>query len=174
MKRSLYLLRHAKSDWDADYEDDRERPLAARGRRAADAVGRWWREAGPAPQAVRVSSAVRAQQTWDRVREAAGWTLDAETRPELYGAGPAELGDVAASAPASLESLLIVAHEPGLSMWIEALTGAESVRFPTAAFARLDLLGAGWGVVREPAQATLRVLITPKWLGVRKARGRRT
>ena len=34
--RILYLLRHAKSDWDDDSLDDHDRPLAPRGRRAVD------------------------------------------------------------------------------------------------------------------------------------------
>ena len=37
--RTLVLVRHAKSSWDYDV-DDHERPLSARGRRDAEALGR--------------------------------------------------------------------------------------------------------------------------------------
>ncbi len=36
---TIILLRHAKSDWEADYDDDHERPLAKRGRNAAALMG---------------------------------------------------------------------------------------------------------------------------------------
>ena len=46
------MLRHAKSDWQADYgEDDLIRPLAPRGRRAARTVGRFLAAGGQAPGA---------------------------------------------------------------------------------------------------------------------------
>jgi phosphohistidine phosphatase len=38
-ERTLVIVRHAKSSWDFDV-DDHERPLSARGRRDADALGR--------------------------------------------------------------------------------------------------------------------------------------
>ena len=38
--RSLILFRHGKSDWDAPYSSDHERPLAGRGKEAAP-IGRF-------------------------------------------------------------------------------------------------------------------------------------
>ena len=40
MKR-LLVFRHGKSDWDADYGVDFERPLALRGQKAARTMGRF-------------------------------------------------------------------------------------------------------------------------------------
>ena len=37
---SLILFRHGKSDWDAPYANDHERPLANRGKEAARCMGR--------------------------------------------------------------------------------------------------------------------------------------
>ena len=56
--RMLLLLRHGKSDWSSNV-DDRERPLAKRGRKAAQAIGRFLTEAGEAPDAVVASPARR-------------------------------------------------------------------------------------------------------------------
>ena len=71
--RQLLVLRHGKSDWDADYRGDHERPLASRGRRAAAAVGRFLAAAGPMPDRVLSSSAVRALSTVRLAAEAGRW-----------------------------------------------------------------------------------------------------
>ena len=62
-RRTLILLRHAKSDWSGG-EPDRLQPLAPRGRRQAPEAGQWLADhAGVIDLAV-VSTAARAQQTW--------------------------------------------------------------------------------------------------------------
>ena len=38
--KTLLFFRHGKSNWDADYDVDHNRPLAKRGRKAARAMGR--------------------------------------------------------------------------------------------------------------------------------------
>ena len=61
--RTLLLLRHAKSDWDASYADDHERPLAKRGKKAAALIGRHLAATGQVPDRVVSSTAVRAADT---------------------------------------------------------------------------------------------------------------
>ena len=54
--RRLILLRHAKSDWPPGMVDH-DRPLAARGRRAAPLIGRWLVDNGFVPDRAVVSTA---------------------------------------------------------------------------------------------------------------------
>ena len=56
-KRTLVLMRHAKSSWETD-DPDLERPLSARGERDAEAAGRLLAERGLAPDVVLLSPAV--------------------------------------------------------------------------------------------------------------------
>ena len=60
--KMVLLLRHGKSDWSTAV-DDRERPLAKRGRRAARAIGEFLTRAGEAPDAIVASPARRAADT---------------------------------------------------------------------------------------------------------------
>ena len=64
--RSLLLLRHAKSAW-PDGVADLERPLARRGERAAELVGRFLAGHGLVPDRVVSSPARRAAETAERV-----------------------------------------------------------------------------------------------------------
>ena len=68
--RRLMLLRHAKTEHDAPSGHDQDRRLDDRGRLDAAAIGGWIGRHPPVPDAVLVSTAVRAHQTWEIAREA--------------------------------------------------------------------------------------------------------
>ncbi|QCI79062.1 hypothetical protein E6W36_04130 [Hankyongella ginsenosidimutans] len=61
--RTLFLLRHAKSDWDDPNLPDFDRPLALRGRDAAIRMGVYWRQAGLHVDLVLSSPSMRTRQT---------------------------------------------------------------------------------------------------------------
>ena len=63
--RRLMLLRHAKTENDAPSGRDQDRRLDDRGRRDAAEIGGWIGRHPPFPDAVLVSTAVRAHQTWE-------------------------------------------------------------------------------------------------------------
>jgi len=62
----LILIRHAKSSWDAPF-DDHARTLNDRGRKAATQVGHWLRKEGHVPDTIYASDAARTRETTDRV-----------------------------------------------------------------------------------------------------------
>ncbi len=85
--RKLFVLRHAKSSWDDPGQDDRERPLAPRGRRAVEVIAAYVRECGISPEQVLCSPARRTLETLEGVAPG-GETL---IERELYGASAAEI-----------------------------------------------------------------------------------
>src|SRR6185369_614385 len=95
--RRLMLLRHAKTEHDAPSGKDHDRRLDDRGRRDAAIVGGWIGRNLPVPELALVSTAVRAQQTWEIVRQTMQDATGAATSPqvesldELYGAEPTQL-----------------------------------------------------------------------------------
>jgi len=142
--KSIYLLRHAKSDWDADYDDDHERPLAARGRRAAARIGRLLAETKSVPDVVYASTAVRASDTAAIACESGEWHSDVQFRRDLYGAGVERVLSIAQNLPTSLNSVLFVGHQPGWSHAVSALSGGSLVGMPTACLARIDFEVDDW------------------------------
>jgi phosphohistidine phosphatase len=160
--KTLLLLRHAKSDWDADSGDDHDRPLARRGLRAARRVGAALTALGRAPDAVLTSSALRARRTAELAAEAGGWRAPVEVDGALYLSPPAAVLERVRQRQDAAASLLVVGHEPTWSGLVEELTGAR-VRLPTAAVARIDLDIGSWGEIR-PGGGTLIWLLTPKVL----------
>lgn len=159
--KTILFFRHAKSDWDADFAHDHERPLAKRGQKAAKAMGRLLAEIGAVPDAVVTSSAVRAQETLRLARKAGAWEVPIRVTDALYQAAPEGVLEVLRAEPDTTESLLLVGHEPTWSATVGALIGGGSVRVPTACVARVDLDVARWEEVRF-GQGQLIWLLPPK------------
>jgi phosphohistidine phosphatase len=162
--RGLLLLRHAKSDWHADYGDDRARPLNRRGQKAAKAIGRFLTQSDQLPDAAVTSPAVRAADTLRLAMEAGGLDCPVRTASGLYGAGVSGLVAEIRKEPIATEVLLAVGHEPTWSEAATAFIGGGHLRFPTAALARIDFDVERWKDV-APDTGVLAWLVTPRILG---------
>lgn len=128
---TLILLRHAKSDWNAPVSDA-ERPLNDRGRRQAAEAGDWLRVHQPGIDAAVVSTARRAQETF----ECAALDVPAVSSDAAYTFDPTELLQIVRKR--TEDSVLVVSHEPALAELVHLLTG-ESVEMKTSAIAVLEL-----------------------------------
>ena len=158
-QRSLILLRHAQAGDSLPGGHDIDRKLTALGERQAREVGNFLRDQGIEVDAVVCSSAVRARQTLDQL------ALDVEpSRVEVseayYNAGVDTLLDGLRSLPADCRVALLVGHAPGVpgvafeladpeASDPSAMTALER-RFPAAAVARLEFIGA-WAELAEAA-----------------------
>jgi phosphohistidine phosphatase len=161
---ALILLRHGKSDWDADNGgEDRARPLARRGRKGAQRMGRFMAHAGQVPDAAITSPAVRAADTLRLAMEGGGWTCPVRTATSLYGGGVSGLLAEVCQEPSATGVLLAVGHEPTWSAALAALVGGGEVRFPTAALARIDFDVDRWDQV-APGTGVLAWLVVPRLL----------
>ena len=171
MKR-LGLLRHAKSEEHQPSGRDFDRGLNAKGRRAAAAMGRSMSRIQPPFERVIASAAVRAQETINIALDAMGRSapVDRVDVKALYLADPDQLIDSAAEHGGDLESLLLVAHNPGLEELVLQLVPADPAdelraiaerKFPTGAFALIELDIADWHELAG-AQGRLVALTLPR------------
>jgi len=167
--RSLYLLRHAKSDWNSPHGSDHDRPLASRGRRSARLVGEILSRLGQEPHSVVTSTAVRAHETARLAAAAGSWTCSIRATERLYLPSVAAVLAEARAEPAEIVRLLMVGHEPTWSESVGSFIGDRKgagpvrVKMVTAALARLDFSGDDWSRI-DFGQATLAWLATPKLL----------
>jgi phosphohistidine phosphatase len=138
-------MRHAKSDWDADYGADHDRPLNERGRRSARVMGKLLAEKGLQPDLIVSSTALRARSTAMLADEAGQWGSEILLDETLYGGGTDAVIGAAASAP-DVGRLMLVGHQPTWSMLVSALTG-ERVDMKTATVAVIDFAIIGWSAL---------------------------
>ncbi len=138
----LVLVRHAKSDWGAPLLDDHDRPLNRRGLRDAPAAAARLAATGLRPDAILSSTALRARSTADAFGAALGVAVT--TDAALYGASPAAL--LRAAVDADVSAVLLVAHDPGMSLLAERLSDGRIDRMPTCAVATFEWDQDDWAV----------------------------
>jgi phosphohistidine phosphatase len=164
----LWLLRHAKSSWQDDELPDIERPLAPRGRRAADAIARYIARESIRPELVLCSPAARARETLERVLPSLG-DPDVGVEPELYTFDPEPLLLRLRSIPDRVGSVMLVGHNPAIQRL--ALTIARggdrraelAASYPTGALAELELEARTWSDAGV-ADAALTRFVLPRRL----------
>ena len=147
---TLILVRHAKSDWGDARLDDHDRPLNDRGLRDAPAMAARLADSGVFPDAILSSTALRARPTAGFFGRTLG--LEPELREELYGAPAHALLEAAAGSGVS--SVLIVAHDPGMTVLAEQLSDGGIAHMPTCAVARFTWYEPDWDVASAVEPAT--------------------
>jgi phosphohistidine phosphatase len=149
-RRTLWLLRHAKSDWDTG-APDHERPLNSRGGRDAEAAGRLLSKRGWRPDLVLCSSALRTRQTWERAAEAGARAGEVRIERGIYAASETRLLQLVRQVDDAVTGLLLVGHGPGLPDLADGLGTRPDpadvwqrmdAKFPTAAVAVLRFDGS--------------------------------
>lgn len=147
-------MRHAKAASEADYANDRERPLTARGvedaRMAGQQLAHIARDLGTpaAPLRVLISPSLRTRETWAAIAPAlphANFSFE----DALYMAPAETIWETAMAA--RVPNCLIIAHNPGLHHLVQILltqahdhsgtARALLQSFPTSAFAAFALNG---------------------------------
>lgn len=149
MVKTLGLLRHAKSEWDDMALRDFDRGLNDRGRRGAAIMGGHIRAHGVAWDLLLASPAERVKRTLAAARLQAPIEWD----EHIYLADSDALIEVLRGVEGDPAAVLVAGHNPGLQELIFDLVAPEhenalfaevSEKFPTAAFAVLELAIDRW------------------------------
>src|SRR5436190_15570621 len=116
-ERTLVILRHAKAERPAGTADE-DRPLTQRGHADSAAAGAWLDARGYRPDLVLCSPSKRTRQTWRGVAVALAGGPDPEVRYEagLYYGSAADALEVVRGIPAEVGTVLLIGHNPGVSM----------------------------------------------------------
>ncbi|KAA9105685.1 phosphohistidine phosphatase [Microbacterium rhizomatis] len=146
----LVLVRHAKSDWGDAALSDHDRPLNDRGMRDAPAMADRLARTGFRPDVIIASTALRARTTAEAFAAALGTAVSLDH--ELYGATAAMLWAKAEATGA--RSVLVVAHDPGMTVLAERLSGDGIGHMPTCAVAAFAWDDDDWDVAGASAPAS--------------------
>jgi len=169
VSKTLLLLRHAKSSWDAPAHSDFERPLNRRGERSAAVIGIMMKQEKIVPDLILCSSARRTLQTRDIIRPYFPRNCPVEETSRIYEASVKEIFSVLSEIPDNVQKPLLIGHNPGLAQLTLSLCGAaggEDMRrvlekFPTGALATIELPIDTWNDI-APGMGRLRHFVTPK------------
>jgi len=113
MSSEFILMRHAKSDWNADFRHDFDRPLNKRGRKEAVRMAQWLLDKDLVPDIIITSPAVRARSTAELVADTLAYPLKKISEVEsLYDAGLNTTLYAVQQAVVENTMPLIISHNP--------------------------------------------------------------
>lgn len=114
--KTVYLLRHAHSDWPEHISRDVERPLSERGLRDVPKLAERLVERGMAPDLILSSPALRARHTAELIASGLGRDpLTVRFDQQIYLAGSERLLQLLRPLDDALESVMLVAHNPAVT-----------------------------------------------------------
>jgi phosphohistidine phosphatase len=166
-RRTLLVLRHAKTEDSRPASKDSERRLTPEGERDALQVGDYVRSQGIAVDSVLCSSAARARQTLELLKLGDQLSPDrVDIADRFYDAGTDTLINAVRELPDDCHVALLVGHAPGApgvvyDMADPGTSASDAVaaiegRFPAAALARLEFDG-NWPELDTASLVSVRI-----------------
>lgn len=161
--KTLTLLRHAKSGWEDPALSDFARPLNARGRSAARAMGRELRALGLGWDRILASPAARVTETIEGLAESYG-PLAPVYDERIYLASLDTLLDLVRATDDGCATLLVVGHNPGMERLALLLSRGGllhdqlALKYPTGALAEIAFPIDHWRDIAESGGTLARFL----------------
>ena len=161
MQKKLYLIRHAKSDWDRNSQSDFVRPLNERGKRDAPKMGSLLRQKGALPDLIITSSATRAKSTARLMAHELQYNLEdiLETK-KAYLPIVSDLVSILNQVDNSKDCVYLFSHNPGISELVHYLSG-EAIFLKTCCVTELELEVKNWEEL-SMGTCTFKTFFSPK------------
>jgi len=143
--QTLYLVRHAKSDWNNPELNDIERPLNARGYRDARAMSNWLKKHKIIPDQIISSSAIRAMTT--ALIFSKNLNIDSSKiiiNPKLYETTEKDYLKIIHSIDNRIKSVMLFAHNPTLTLLSNYLSKPFTENIPTCGIVGLRIKQNHW------------------------------
>ena len=146
--KTLLIVRHAKSDWKDESLSDFDRPLNSRGKKNAPEMGLRMKRHGFQPDLIWSSAAKRAKRTAKLIAKSIAYAEDKIVFDEnLYHAGRRSLLEQIKQQEDKYEFIMLVGHNPGLSMLASELGSITIDNIPTSGMAMLNFQVNSWSEI---------------------------
>jgi phosphohistidine phosphatase len=162
MSKSLYLVRHAKSDWSIPGRADFDRDLNSRGMMDAPQMGRKLYDMGVLPELIISSPAVRARKTAEFIAEQLKYeTEKIDFKEDIYEASLRTMLSIINQFSNSYNNIMLFGHNPGFTYLAEYLTKENLEDIPTCGVVYIDFAVDGWNEI-SGGSGSMKWLISPK------------
>ena len=138
--KKLWVIRHAKSDWNVSSQSDFERPLNKRGILSANFMGEFLRNNTVTPELILCSPAKRTSTTAKLLLEKIGGNNEITFIESMYASHYSNLVDIVQNTDKKIKNIMLIGHNPGVSNLITYFTGEDRfMKTCTVAEIRFDL-----------------------------------
>jgi phosphohistidine phosphatase len=144
----LYLVRHSKSSWKDSAIPDFDRPLSKRGINDAPLIGKVLAHKNIKVDLIISSPAKRTRQTAEIIAEKIKYKKDVKFDKDLYEADVFEIIAIIKEVDESIDDLMIVGHNPGLTDVLNYVTNSNIDNIPTCGVAKLEFNNR-WKDIKE-------------------------
>ncbi len=169
--KTLYLLRHGKSQPPDFNTDDFDRSLNERGVYDCEIIGQWLTSKQSKIDKIVVSGARRTRETHERLVETFQTKATVELEEALYLARSEFLRGFVRRLEDDLQSVMLIGHNPGMHELAfdlcknkkDTVASELQEKFPTCALAVIQFHVESWGLI-ESGEGKLIHFITPRML----------
>jgi len=160
--KTLYLIRHAKSNWKDGRKWDFLRGLNKRGLHDLETMSSYIALRKIKPDIILSSCALRTQFTADALAEKIGYNGRIYYMKELYLTRPEMVLNVLSTQEDQYESMFFIGHNPVLTELVNMFINDEFTKFPTLGIFALKLDINSWKEIVEVRNAEIDFFIFPK------------
>ena len=159
--KNVYLIRHAKSNWNDESKSDFERGLNKRGQKAIPTMANALKEKQIIPDLILSSAAKRTKLTAKGLAKEIGYTGEIQYTDTLYMAEPEEVLSLIQNMNDKYDTVFIVGHNPETTELSNIMTNCYIDNVPTLGIVAIKLPVSSWKhVVTEEGKLTF--FIYPK------------
>lgn len=148
--KTLYLIRHAKSDWSDETLSDYDRPLNKRGMKDAPLMGSYLADKGIRPDLILSSPALRAKTTATAIAKALSYPSESIRYDEtLYACDVETILSIIREVSDDIDTLFVFGHNPEFTECANLITGSDIDNIPTCGVVEMRLIKDDWKSIGE-------------------------
>jgi len=145
--KTLLLARHAKSSWDA--AEDFQRSLSDRGLKDVNLMAQYLSECGYLLHQIITSDALRAQATAEVYEAKLKPSERMITHHDLYLAAADDIVNIARNIPASMSTVMLVGHNPGMHEVLNCFVEDKIEDMPSCSVAIVQYDVSCWAEISQ-------------------------
>lgn len=142
--KTIYLIRHAKSDWSDFNTDDAERGLNERGKRDIPLMAKELHKKNIKPDLIISSSSKRTKLTVQGLLKELDYSIETIHDDELYLATPNTILSIIKNTNDKYKSIFIVGHNPGITDFANLISDDNIENIPTLGIVALKCAVKKW------------------------------
>lgn len=145
MPKTIFLIRHSKATREYSQINDSDRPLTEKGCHDTEKMSLILKDHTNSVDLILTSTAVRAYASALIYSKHLGYhPNNIQLEKNLYMTGSKDMLAILKNLDESVNSVIMIAHNPGLERLVKLLTGTESLHFSTSGIAMLDSKIRNW------------------------------